>query len=477
MDTSTPDVRRTSTGPRTLATATVAVLHGGRSNEREVSLAQMSLAHGCDTPDAGCMADIANTLKVDRLIYGTMTRQTGAFEVSLFNFDAISGQIEATAKESMSDAQMANSNILTTVIGRMTQALSGKTPTGTVMLAGAPNAGRVELDGVDVGRVEQGQGLRIDDVVAGEHLLTIKSQAGASDHRVIVEEGKVAELDPRAPSVNTELGDALREQDKLDDALKHYMKAQNVNRSDKRAHAGAAMVYEKKGDNKHALDEWSSYIQMDCCSDFSKTVAQKKIESLKVDHGGEELKIRMRSHLRRKRYADRMRRAVEEGLRNSVRDSLTQLHNRRYLDTHFAKHFALAKKTGGTLSVLIFDLDQFKKINDTLGHAIGDAALIRFGQLLEDEVRVGDLCARYGGEEFVVVMPGADAKQAAAAAERVRARIAADHVANGSRLSFTVSAGVAAIRRTDGSPEELMSRADQALLEAKSGGRDRVACG
>lgn len=99
---------------------------------------------------------------------------------------------------------------------------------------------------------------------------------------------KVAELDPRAPSVNTDLGDALREQDKLDDALKHYMKAQNVNRSDKRAHAGAAMVYEKKGDNKHALDEWSSYIQMDCCSDFSKTVAQKKIESLKVDHGGEE---------------------------------------------------------------------------------------------------------------------------------------------------------------------------------------------
>ncbi|MEM7151216.1 MAG: tetratricopeptide repeat protein [Myxococcota bacterium] len=98
---------------------------------------------------------------------------------------------------------------------------------------------------------------------------------------------KVAELDPKAPYVNTDLGDALRGQDKLDDALKHYMKGQNANRSDKRAHAGAAFVYEKKGDNKHALDEWSSYIRMDCCSDFSKTVAQKKIESLKVDHGGD----------------------------------------------------------------------------------------------------------------------------------------------------------------------------------------------
>ncbi len=96
---------------------------------------------------------------------------------------------------------------------------------------------------------------------------------------------KVAELDPKAQFVFTELGDSLREQNKLDEALRTYMKAQNTYRSDKMAHAGAAFVYEAQGDNGHALDEWSSYIRMDCCSDFSKTVAQKKIESLKVAHG------------------------------------------------------------------------------------------------------------------------------------------------------------------------------------------------
>lgn len=194
-----------------------------------------------------------------------------------------------------------------------------------------------------------------------------------------------------------------------------------------------------------------------------------------LDDGGDELLIRLRGHLRRKRYADRMRLAVSEGLRNAVRDPLTQLHNRRYLDTHFARHFARAKQTGAALSVLMFDLDHFKQINDRHGHAVGDAALIGFGRLLEDEVRVGDLCARYGGEEFVVVMPGAAAPQAAAAAERVRARVAARAAAEGGASAFTVSAGVASLGPHDATPEALIRRADQALLDAKLGGRDRVA--
>ena len=96
---------------------------------------------------------------------------------------------------------------------------------------------------------------------------------------------EVAEIDPKAQFVFTELGDALREQKKNDEALRTYMKAQNTYRSDKMAHAGAAMAYEALGDTKHALDEWAAYITMDCCSDFSKTVAQKKIETLGVGGG------------------------------------------------------------------------------------------------------------------------------------------------------------------------------------------------
>jgi tetratricopeptide (TPR) repeat protein len=99
---------------------------------------------------------------------------------------------------------------------------------------------------------------------------------------------KVAELDPKAQFVFTELGDVLREKNQLDESLKTYMKAQNTYPSNRDAFAGAALVYEAKGDNANALDEWSTYIRMDCCSEFSKTVAQKKIETLKVDHGGGE---------------------------------------------------------------------------------------------------------------------------------------------------------------------------------------------
>jgi tetratricopeptide (TPR) repeat protein len=92
----------------------------------------------------------------------------------------------------------------------------------------------------------------------------------------------VADLDARAQFVHTELGDVMRETGRLDDALRSYMKAQNTHRSDKLAHAGAALVYEAKGDNKHALDEWSSYIRMDCCSEYSDKVAKPKIMQLQV---------------------------------------------------------------------------------------------------------------------------------------------------------------------------------------------------
>lgn len=91
---------------------------------------------------------------------------------------------------------------------------------------------------------------------------------------------KVAEEDPMAQYVHTELADVLREQGKIDDALKMYMKAQNTYRSDRMARAGAAMIYEAKGDTKHALDEWSAYIRMDCCSDYSNNVAKKKMMEL-----------------------------------------------------------------------------------------------------------------------------------------------------------------------------------------------------
>lgn len=93
---------------------------------------------------------------------------------------------------------------------------------------------------------------------------------------------EVGELDPNAQFVWTELGDVLRAQNRPDEALKIYMKAQNTYASDKMARAGAAFIYESKGENMKALDEWSAYIRMDCCSEYSNTVAKKKIMELKA---------------------------------------------------------------------------------------------------------------------------------------------------------------------------------------------------
>lgn len=116
----------------------------------------------------------------------------------------------------------------------------------------------------------------------GLHLGRELKKAGDLDQAETVLR-KVAELDPKVQFVFTELGDVLREKKALDDSLRTYMKAQNTYPSNKEAFAGAALVYEAQGDNAHALDEWSTYIRMDCCSEYSKNVAQQKMETLKVE--------------------------------------------------------------------------------------------------------------------------------------------------------------------------------------------------
>lgn len=192
-----------------------------------------------------------------------------------------------------------------------------------------------------------------------------------------------------------------------------------------------------------------------------------------ADPDFEELSLRLDLHLRRKRCADRLRRELDESLRKAALDPLTGLYNRRYLDLHFDRRFHRARETGTPLSALLFDLDRFKAINDSVGHARGDATLAAFAELLREEVRTSDLACRYGGEEFVVVMPGATREEATIAAERVRDRTARELRAIG--VPVTVSVGVATQEPGDTSPSDLLVRADDALREAKRGGRNRVA--
>jgi diguanylate cyclase (GGDEF)-like protein len=161
----------------------------------------------------------------------------------------------------------------------------------------------------------------------------------------------------------------------------------------------------------------------------------------------------------------------------STLDGLTGLGNRRRLDTFVAKEFEIANIQGKPLSVLIADVDFFKKVNDTYGHAAGDAVLRSVAKSMQSCVREHDLVGRWGGEEFLVVLPGAPAQAARAVAERIRKKVAAGEHAlgDGRALSVTISVGFAT--HSPGrfaTTKELCESADRALYVAKRGGRNRV---
>jgi diguanylate cyclase (GGDEF)-like protein len=158
----------------------------------------------------------------------------------------------------------------------------------------------------------------------------------------------------------------------------------------------------------------------------------------------------------------------------SRRDALTALPNRRAFDEDLAREAARAARTAAPLSVVAFDVDRFKAVNDERGHAAGDAVLRAVAARAAGAIRAGDLLARVGGEEFAILLPGADLPRAAEAAERIRAALAAIPVeAAGHAIAITASFGCAALAPGE-PPDALLSRADARLYEAKRAGRNRV---
>jgi diguanylate cyclase (GGDEF)-like protein len=156
-------------------------------------------------------------------------------------------------------------------------------------------------------------------------------------------------------------------------------------------------------------------------------------------------------------------------------DTLTRVHVRRYLFQTLEVQVRNAHFMRKALSVLMIDVDHFKRVNDDHGHAAGDAVLRQLGSLLKRTVRQGMTCARYGGEEFTVVCPGMDAKNARRVAERIRKSVEtfAFQLPGGATLPCTASLGVATLQGTE-DHEQLLQRADQALYAAKDGGRNQV---
>jgi len=169
---------------------------------------------------------------------------------------------------------------------------------------------------------------------------------------------------------------------------------------------------------------------------------------------------------------------LREALRSqSIRDPLTGLYNRRYLEEMLERETRRAVRAEHGLGVLMLDLDHFKKFNDTYGHDAGDTVLRETAKFLLKSVRAEDIVCRFGGEEFIVILPVADLKVTQARAERIRSRLRELQVLHqGQSLGMvTVSVGVADLPEHGTSPKALIEAADAALYRAKREGRDRVA--
>ena len=166
---------------------------------------------------------------------------------------------------------------------------------------------------------------------------------------------------------------------------------------------------------------------------------------------------------------------LRETLRNqAIRDGLTGLFNRRYLEETLDRELSRSKRQGSPLAVIMLDLDHFKEYNDTYGHHAGDELLMALGELIQEQNRGEDIACRYGGEEFLLIMPGAPLEAALNRAEELNRSVKNLHTRNTSLKPITISAGVAIFPDHGGAGMEVIQAADAALYRAKAEGRDRV---
>lgn len=184
----------------------------------------------------------------------------------------------------------------------------------------------------------------------------------------------------------------------------------------------------------------------------------------------DELLVRASNLITSARLLKQSRAQQRELLRMALTDQLTGLYNRHSLYDLGPKYVSNAKRNKSPMSMLVIDLDHFKKINDTHGHSTGDVVLQGIGRMLEQDCRSGDIVARFGGEEFVALLPNCDLSNAKLKAEQILAKIAALKPAG---LKVTASIGTAELLPIDDF-DTLFNRADAAVYRAKEGGRNRI---
>jgi diguanylate cyclase len=198
-------------------------------------------------------------------------------------------------------------------------------------------------------------------------------------------------------------------------------------------------------------------------------------ENAKMQHEAGELK---KSLEKSKSQIDNLRSHLAEAQEISMRDPLTSLSNRRRFDDSLARELADARQQGTPLSLVLADIDNFKKVNDLFGHTIGDEILKTFARVLQDNVCARDTVSRYGGEEFAVILPETEVENARRITERMRTQLEGMQLAvndSGQEIGrITASFGIAELSLGDNA-DTLVQRADAKLYQAKCAGRNRVA--
>jgi len=176
-------------------------------------------------------------------------------------------------------------------------------------------------------------------------------------------------------------------------------------------------------------------------------------------------------------YQDKLDESFQQQMIDAaLRDGLTRTYNKKFFQDRLETEFAYAKRHKSMLSLVMFDVDFFKRVSDTYGHLAGDAVLVHLARITQATIRTEDVLARYGGEEFAVICRGIALLNAGVLGERLRARVEQENFDyQGTRLPVTISVGVAALPEANvATPSELVRDADSALYEAKRSGRNRV---
>ncbi len=213
----------------------------------------------------------------------------------------------------------------------------------------------------------------------------------------------------------------------------------------------------------------------DMDQDTLKSLIEEVIlDTRKVERSNSEL---MQQLEKAKQEGNELRLKLEQAEREAIRDVLTRLYNRKYLDRALRAFYEHYKAEGVPFSVIMMDIDFFKRVNDTYGHKVGDSVLEFLGQTISASVKGRDVPARYGGEEFIILLPATSCEGACQLAESLRRQVSSKtlKVARTQTTigAITVSSGVAEVREDD-TIDSVVERADQALYHAKRSGRNRV---